>query len=186
MTPARSSSISASIAADRARDGVMTVHAFNTEAGEWEPQAGGVGEGAQYRWQMTQMLATCTVGEVVRGLLRLCAGQGEAMSLAGPPSPGGTPTPAVSASFNLRVAEDGEADFDFPSLSKSSLLASLGEVKQTGLSAYEYQQRLAAAQAGEGGDGSLPVFAPAGATFGGGVRGNTDRLLGALKDAGGV
>jgi SpoVK/Ycf46/Vps4 family AAA+-type ATPase len=60
------------------------------------------------------------------------------------------------------------------------LIAAMAEVKQTGLSAYEYQQTLAAAQTGLG-DGSVPVFAPAGAAFGGGLEGNSARLLGALQ-----
>jgi len=62
----------------------------------------------------------------------------------------------------------------------ADLLAAMAEVKQTGLSAYEYQQTLAAAQSGLG-DGSVPVFAPAGASFGGGLEGNSARLLGALQ-----
>ena len=62
----------------------------------------------------------------------------------------------------------------------ADLIAAMAEVKQTGLSAYEYQQTLAAAQTGLG-DGSVPVFAPAGAAFGGGLEGNSARLLGALQ-----
>lgn len=76
---------------------------------------------------------------------------------------------AASASAGVSTRPVVTADF----------AAAMREVRPTGMSAYEYQQRLAAAEEGIG-DGTLPVFAPAGAAFGGGVKGNSARLLSSL------
>ena len=191
----RTSALSASIAADRARDGVMQVHQFSCEAGDWVqvPMATAVAAatpqpeeaappptpsdtpgapdvdsappppthtaqtsisslpslapatGMQYRWQMTQMLASCSVGEVLRGLVRLCNQQGGCWLL-----PGQQPAPAAdqsscgaaSSAFQLRVAEDGEADFDFPCLPRTAKVAGLGEEEFAVCSADSQQEVL--------------------------------------------